>query len=69
MTAWPSQRRAEIRLLHGCCIRAALLAGAEQLLRIALIVTLTPTDSGADMGGNDVITAVKSEDLYGARVQ
>jgi hypothetical protein len=48
-------------------VRAVVLA-AGQLLRTDLIVTLTPTGGGTDMGNNDVVTAVKSEDLYGAQV-
>jgi hypothetical protein len=49
-------------------VRAVVLAAAGQLLRTDLIVTLTPTGGGTDMGNNDVVTAVKSEDLYGAQV-
>jgi hypothetical protein len=42
--------------------------GTEQLLRTDLIVTLTPTGCGSDIGDSDVIAVVKSEDLYGAQV-
>jgi hypothetical protein len=42
--------------------------GTEQVLRTDLIVTLTPTGCGSDIGDNDVIAVVKREDLYGAQV-
>lgn len=48
--------------------RAAVLVGAEQLLRIALVATLTTTGSGPGIRDKDVVPAVKTEDLYGAHV-
>jgi hypothetical protein len=50
--------------LHSC----SGLGRAEQLLRTDLIATPTATGGDSDMGDTDVVTALKSEDLYGAQV-